>query len=129
LLWSAAASPSPRLRNAPIFKLGLQQGFEAGEMGFNNQFAVLVHFPKRMSESILWSPKLDCFFCFGAVPVIAIPLAFRPAAACAVEATNGPAVQSLTSPPPHHRKFSFFGISRLESAGLYSGETPQNLVF
>jgi hypothetical protein len=31
----------------------------------------------------------------GTVPVIAIPLAFRRAAACAVKATNGPAVQSL----------------------------------
>jgi hypothetical protein len=30
------------------------------------------------------------------VAVIAIPLAFRHAAACAVEATNGPAVQNLT---------------------------------
>jgi hypothetical protein len=36
----------------------------------------------------------------AAVPVIAIPLAFRRAAACAVEATNGPAVQSLTWTPP-----------------------------
>jgi len=33
------------------------------------------------------------------VPVIAIPLAFRRAAASAVEATNGPAVQSLTWTP------------------------------
>jgi hypothetical protein len=36
------------------------------------------------------------------VPIIAIPLAFRRAAACAVKATNGPAVQSLTwTRPPH----------------------------
>ena len=35
----------------------------------------------------------------GTVSVIAIPLAFRRAAACAVEATNGPAVQSLTWTP------------------------------
>jgi hypothetical protein len=33
------------------------------------------------------------------VPVIAIPLALGRAAACAMEATNGPAVQSLTWTP------------------------------
>jgi hypothetical protein len=30
----------PRLRTTPIFKLGLQQGFEPGEMGFNDKFAM-----------------------------------------------------------------------------------------
>src|SRR6516165_6373699 len=30
----------PRLRTTPIFKEILQQGFAAGEMGFNNQFAL-----------------------------------------------------------------------------------------
>jgi len=34
------------------------------------------------------------------VPVIAVPFALRRAAASAVEATNGPAVQSLTRAPP-----------------------------
>jgi hypothetical protein len=40
------------------------------------------------------APKL--YSCLGSatVAVIAIPLAFRRTAACAVEATNGPAVQS-----------------------------------
>ena len=33
------------------------------------------------------------------MPVIAIPLALGRAAACAMEATNGPAVQSLTWTP------------------------------
>ena len=30
---------------------------------------------------------------------------------------------------PHHRKFSFFGIFRLENAGLYSAEPPQKSRF
>jgi hypothetical protein len=38
----------------------------------------------------------------AAVPVIAIPLAFRRTASRVVEATNGPAVQSLTWTSPHH---------------------------
>jgi hypothetical protein len=38
-------------------------------------------------------PDFDHFLCPAAVPVIPIPLAFRRAAACAVEATNGRAVQ------------------------------------
>ena len=29
----------PKLRTTPIFKVGLQQGFAAGEMGFGGQFA------------------------------------------------------------------------------------------
>jgi hypothetical protein len=29
----------PKLRTTPIFKVGLQQGFTAGEMGFRGQFA------------------------------------------------------------------------------------------
>jgi hypothetical protein len=34
LLWSAVASPTLKaFRTTPIFKVGLQQGFEAGEMG------------------------------------------------------------------------------------------------
>jgi hypothetical protein len=47
------------------------------------------------------------------VPVIAIPLAFRRTAASAVEATNGPAVQSLTwiSPSP---RLVFFAGKKIE---------------
>jgi len=30
----------PRLRTTPIFKVGLQQGFAAGEMASNDQFAL-----------------------------------------------------------------------------------------
>jgi hypothetical protein len=29
----------PKLRTTPIFKVGLQQGFATGEMGFKGQFA------------------------------------------------------------------------------------------
>jgi hypothetical protein len=36
LFWSVVASPIPRLRTTPIFKVGLQQGFALGEMGFND---------------------------------------------------------------------------------------------
>jgi hypothetical protein len=42
----------------------------------------------------------------GTVPVIAIPLALGRAAACAVGATNGPAVQSLTWTSPTGRFFA-----------------------
>jgi hypothetical protein len=57
------------------------------------------------------------------VPVIAIPLAFRRAAACAVEATNGPAVRSLTWQKladrkifqPNHCEVHFLGKSDWES--------------
>jgi len=47
------------------------------------------------------APKIDSCLGSGTVAVIAA-LAFRRAAACAVEATNGPAVQSLrwTQPSP-----------------------------
>jgi hypothetical protein len=60
---------------------------------------------KRRRQPVIYElPDLDHFLRPAAVPVIiAIPLAFRRAAACAVEATNGPAVQSLTWAPPHHR--------------------------
>jgi hypothetical protein len=69
----------PRLRTTPI-NVGLQQGFAPGEMGFNDK-TVFVRYPKRMSEQRFYEfPKLDCLFCSGAVPVIAIPLAFRRAA-------------------------------------------------
>jgi hypothetical protein len=44
-------------------------------------------------------PDFDHFLRPAAVPVIAIPLAFRRTAARATEATNGPAVQSLTWTP------------------------------
>jgi len=58
-------------------------------------------FPKRTStQRFDEAPKLDGGLGSGTVAVIAIPLAFRRAAACAVEATNGPAVQSLTWTPP-----------------------------
>ena len=40
MLWSAVASPIPRLRTTPIFKVGLQQRFAPGEMVFNDQFAL-----------------------------------------------------------------------------------------
>jgi len=51
-----------------------------------------------------------------AVPVIAIPLAFRSAAACAVEATNGLAVQSLTWISPHHGSIFCWGKNRNRAA-------------
>jgi hypothetical protein len=59
--------------------------------------------PKRTSaQSFYELPDLDHFLRPAAVPVIAIPLTLRRTASRAVEATNGPAVQSLTwtSPPP-----------------------------
>jgi hypothetical protein len=60
------------------------------------------YFPKRTStQRFDEAPKLDGGLGSGTVAVIAIPLAFRRTAACAVEATNGPAVQSLTWTPPH----------------------------
>ena len=36
---------------------------------------------------------------------------------------------SQTWAPPPHRRFLFFGISRLENAGLYSAEPPPVLIF
>jgi hypothetical protein len=36
-MWSAV--PLPKLRTNADFKVGLQQGFATGEMGFNDQFA------------------------------------------------------------------------------------------
>jgi hypothetical protein len=57
-------------------------------------------FAKRMSEQRSYEfPKLDCLFCSGAVPVIAIPLTLRRTVSRPVKATNGPAVQSLTWAP------------------------------
>jgi hypothetical protein len=64
------------------------------------------------------APKFDSGLGSGTVAAIAVSFALRRTASRAVEATNGPAVQRLTWASPHHRKFSFFGISRLESAGL-----------
>ena len=40
----AVASPYPKARDPPVFKVGLQQGFATGEMGFNDKFAVFVRF-------------------------------------------------------------------------------------
>ena len=45
------------------------------------------------------SPKLDGGLGSGTAPVIAVQLALGRAAACAMEATNRPAVQSLTWTP------------------------------
>jgi hypothetical protein len=39
-LWSAVASPIPRLRTTPTFKVRLQQGFAPGEMGLNDKFTL-----------------------------------------------------------------------------------------
>jgi hypothetical protein len=51
------------------------------------------YFPKRTStQRFDEAPKLDGGLGSGTVPVFTIPLAFRRAAACAVKATNGPAV-------------------------------------
>ena len=64
------------------------------------------YFPKRTStQRFDEAPKLDGGLGSGKVAVIAIPLAFRRAAACAVEATNGPAVQKVTW--YHHAEKSF----------------------
>jgi hypothetical protein len=40
LLWSAVASPIPRLRTTPIFKGRLQQEFASAEMGYGDQFSL-----------------------------------------------------------------------------------------
>jgi hypothetical protein len=50
------------------------------------------------------------------VPVIAIPLALRPTASRAVEATNGPAVQSLTWTHHHRPSLIFSRVQRNDSA-------------
>jgi hypothetical protein len=69
--------------------------------------------------------KLDSCLGSGTVAVIAIPLAFRRSAACAVEATNGPAVQSLTWTPtvknPRLKKV----FPRTETGPLLSSENFQ----
>src|SRR5262249_51262486 len=70
--------------------------------------AVAVTRPLAMARlNVRWSK---------AVPVIAIPLAFRSAAACAVEATNGLAVQSLTWISPHHGSIFYWGKNRNRAA-------------
>jgi len=73
-------------------------------------------------------PDLDHFPRPAAVPVIAISLAFRrpPRASWKRQTISR---SSLTWTSPHHRKFSFLGISRFENAGLYSAEPPSILIF
>jgi len=72
------------------------------------------YFPKRTStQRFDEAPKLDGGLGSGTVPVIAIPLAFRRTASRALEATNGPAVQSLTWISPRHG--SIFAGKKIET--------------